>query len=201
MNDDPMLPQAVAGALGEYRAALAEHGMTWGEPPIDYVRAMSPSRFVGDEAFFRAAYARVRAEHPDGTDAEHEVLARELDFDEVLRDALGGEPPPEGLAVLRLTAEGHRLDVRPRTVLEPDGGAPAPLTLLIDNGRATAAEVGVGGRAYRVAAGGAHLVEMDTSTEVTAGPERVELSGLTRIAPCRRVLAVEDTSTTGGSVL
>ncbi|MFC4530677.1 CehA/McbA family metallohydrolase [Sphaerisporangium dianthi] len=185
MSDDPMLPEAVAKALERYREALAEHGMSWGEPPIAYVRSMSPSRFVDDEAFFRAAAGRVRAEHPDSSDAEREILVRELDFDEVLRDALD-EEPPEGLAVLRLTPSGHRLDGRPRIVLEPGGGA-LPLTLLIDNGRAAEAEVGVGGQVYRVAPGGARLVETDTATGVTAGAERVDLSGLTRLAPRARL--------------
>ncbi|MGW4643806.1 CehA/McbA family metallohydrolase [Sphaerisporangium sp. NPDC004334] len=229
MTDDPLLPQVVAKALREYRDALAEHGITWGEPPIAYVRAMSPSRFVDDEAFSRAASDRVRAECPDATAAEQEALLRELDFDEVLRDALHGEPLdgrpingsldekpldgkpldgkpldgkpldgkpldgkplggdlPDGLAVLRLTHGGHRLDGRPRTVLEP-GGRPLPLALLIDNGRATEAEIRVGGRAHRVAPGGARLVELDTATEVTVGAERVDLSDLTRLAPRARL--------------
>ncbi|WP_405150959.1 CehA/McbA family metallohydrolase [Sphaerisporangium sp. NBC_01403] len=206
MTDDPMLPDVVARALGEYREALAEHGMSWGEPPIAYVRSMSPSRFVDEETFFRAASERVRAEHPDATAAEHEERVRELDFDIVLRDALAEGPagdPPEGLAVLRLTPGGHRLDVRPRTVLEPDGrtsasgqdartpaghgGPPVPVALLIDNGRETEAEVRAGGRAYRVAPGGARLVELDSATEVTAGGERVGLCGRIRLAPRARL--------------
>jgi hypothetical protein len=88
-----MLPAAVGRALATYRALLAEHGMSWGAPPIPYVRIASHSRFTGDEEFFTAAERRVRAEHPGATEAEHETLVRELDFDEVLRDVVGDDPP------------------------------------------------------------------------------------------------------------
>ncbi len=200
-----MLPNVVAEALATYRAALAEHGMSWGEPLIPYVRLMSVSRFADEERFFRAAFARVRAELPEGTEAEHEARVFELDFDEVLRDMLTlDEEPPDALAVLRLTEEGHRLHGRARTVL---GSRPVPLTLLIDNARASAVEVVAGDKAYRLAAGGARLVDLDTDTEVAAFPrgpldataeasaraeatgevERVDLSGLTRPATPARL--------------
>jgi hypothetical protein len=187
MSDDPMLPDAVAGALEEYRRALAEHGMNWGEPLSRYVRLMSLSRFADEETFFGAAFGRIRAAHPEAIHAEHETLVSGLDFDEVLRDVLDGDPP-DGLAVLRLTPEGHRLDGRPRAVLDT---RPVPLTLLLDNGRASPVEVCVGARPYRLAPGGARLVDLDTATEVTiaeaTGAERVDMSAMTRLAATARL--------------
>ncbi|WP_308250331.1 CehA/McbA family metallohydrolase [Sphaerisporangium fuscum] len=191
MHDDRMLPQAVAEALEGYRRALAEHGMSWGEPATPYVRSMSLSRFLDEETFSGAAFARARAELPDGDQADLETRVLELDFDEVLRDALAGRggEPPEGLAVLRLTEAGHRLDGAARTVLDE---RPVPLSLLVDNARPSAAEVRAGDRTYRLAPGGARLIDLDTATEVTVPTlrgdlARVELSGLTRPAPAARL--------------
>lgn len=190
MSEDPMLPEAVASALGEYRRGLAAYGMSWGEPMVAYVRLMSLSRFADQETFFAAAFRRAREERPGGTRAEHEARVFELDFAEVLRDVLGeqrsGERrwPPDGLAVLRLTDRGHRLDGRPRAVLDE---RPVPLSVLLDNARASAVEVRAGGRSYHVAPGGAALADLDSAAEVTIGAERVDLSWLTRLAAPARL--------------
>ncbi|MFC6080539.1 CehA/McbA family metallohydrolase [Sphaerisporangium aureirubrum] len=178
-----MLPRSVARALGAYRASLAEYGMGWGEPLIPYVRLMSLSRFVSEEAFFRAAFARVRAQEPDASAAEHGTRVLDLDFDEVLRDAVGGDPP-DGLAVVRLTPSGPRLTGRPVTVLD---GRPMPLALLLDNAGPGEAEAGVGGQEVRLPPGGARLLDVDTATEVTAGGTRLALGTLTRPAPSVRL--------------
>ncbi|MEO3807489.1 CehA/McbA family metallohydrolase [Sphaerisporangium sp. B11E5] len=183
MGEDPMLPEPVAQALGGYRASLAEHGMSWGEPPIPYVRLMSLSRFVTEEAFFRAAFTRVRSELPDVPPAEHGTRVLDLDFDEVLRDALGGDPPG-GLAVLRLTPSGPELTGSPVTVLD---GWPVPLALLLDNTGPGDTEVRVAGRTVRLRPGGARLLDVDTATEVTADGVRVGLGALTRHAPSARL--------------
>ncbi|GGL12556.1 hypothetical protein Sme01_69260 [Sphaerisporangium melleum] len=176
MYNDPMLPPPVAEALERYRRALAEHGMSWGEPATPYVRTMSLSRFVDDEAFSRAATAKVRAAWPDAGLAERESRLAGLDFDEVLRDALAPltDPAaelssglPEGLAVLRLTSTGHRLYGGSRAVLDR---RPLPLALLVDNARTSPAEVHAAGRAHRLAPGGARLIDLDTAAEITIGP-------------------------------
>src|SRR5690349_6735775 len=126
-----MLPRPIAEMVQGYRGELAQHGMSWGEPLSRYVRLTNLSRFVDEETFFQAAFSRLRAERSDAGHGEHETLVSDLDFDEVLRDALaalGGEPP-EGLAVLRLTERADWLEGTVRTVLD-DG--PLPLALLVD---------------------------------------------------------------------
>src|SRR4051812_16677711 len=90
MHNDPMAPPPVARALEEYRALLAEHGLTWGEPPVSYVRLMPFLRFP-EEARRMAA--------PDGPD----------ELGEAFRQALDGGLP-SGLTALRLSALGHRLE-------------------------------------------------------------------------------------------
>ncbi|GII77328.1 hypothetical protein Sru01_23100 [Sphaerisporangium rufum] len=182
-DDDPMLPAAVAGALERYRDALAAHGMSWTEPPSPYVRLMGVSRFAGEEEFFRAAFARVRTGAGPGATGDEITRVLELDFDEVLRDAVGAAPP-DGLAVLRITPDGHRVDGRPRTVLD---GRPVPLALLLDNAGPDPVRVTVAGRPHRVGAGGARLVDLDSAAEVAVAGRPVDLSGLTRRAPAARL--------------
>ncbi|GAA0436287.1 hypothetical protein Acor_65220 [Acrocarpospora corrugata] len=158
--------------LAGYRADLARHGLTWGEPPLAYVRVMSPSRFIDDGTFHAAALERARAQAPDASEAELEILLRELNFDEVLLEVIGDDPP-DGLAILRLTPAGDVLLGRTRAVLD----RPLPLTLLIDNRRGPAT-LSIGGRSVKVEAGGVRVVELDTAAEVTG----VDLTGLTRAA-------------------
>ncbi|GAA1260583.1 hypothetical protein GCM10009677_09910 [Sphaerisporangium rubeum] len=179
MSEDPMLPEPVAQALCAYRASLAEHGMSWGEPLVPYVRLMSLSRFVSGEEFFRAAFARVRARLPGVPPAEHGTRMLDLDFDEVLRDALGGDIP-DGLAVLRLTPAGPELTGGPVPVLDD---RPVPLALLLDNATAHHSEVRAGGGTVRLRPGGARLLDVDTATEVAVDGTPLCLGALTRTEP------------------
>lgn len=103
MSSDPMLSEASAGALREHRTPAAESCPCPGEVPLLYARVVSLCRLVGEERFFRAAFSRVRAERagdceirmsrPDA--AGYETWVLELDVEEVLRDALGGDTPRE----------------------------------------------------------------------------------------------------------
>lgn len=179
MRDDPMLPVPVAQMLEEYRQLLADHGMTWGEPPIAYVRVMSQSRFVDVGPFWREARRLARQQSPEAGPAELQRLECELDYDEVLRGSLG-PIPPEGLAVLSLTPDGHDLRGRTRAVV---GGAPLPLTLLIDSACDHAAWVTVGQQEYEVAPKSARLIELDTGADVRIDGRVIDLSSLTRAAP------------------
>ncbi|MEZ0076003.1 CehA/McbA family metallohydrolase [Planotetraspora sp. GP83] len=162
MHPDPMTPQPVARALEEYRALLDEHGLTWGEPPLTYVRMMSFLRFP-DEAR-RMAFGRD---------------AGETELGEAFRDALGGEVP-RGLTVLRLLRDGHRLETGPATaVLSAD---PVPAILLVDSARDTATRVTAGGVPYDIGPGSARLLDVTSATPVTADGRAVDLSGLARAA-------------------
>ncbi|WP_204059040.1 CehA/McbA family metallohydrolase [Microbispora corallina] len=164
MRHDPMVPPPVGRALRDYRALLAEHGPTWGEPPLGYVRMMSYLRFPD--------HARRMAAGPDA------------DLDAAFRDALGGEVP-RGLAVLRLTPGGHRLDHGPALALLSPGRV--ALTLLADSSRDAPVEVVVDGVAHEVPPGGARLLEATTGSAVTAGGRAVDLRPLTRPAEAARL--------------
>ncbi|GAA1016787.1 hypothetical protein Aple_043070 [Acrocarpospora pleiomorpha] len=157
MYRDPMLPPVVARALAEYRTLLAEHGITWGEPPLGYVRMMSFLRFP-DEAY---------------------QMSKEPDLDRAFRDALDGHPTPDGLTVLRLLPAGLRLEARPLAMLSEH---PLPCVLLIDSARDTATPVRVDGQTHLVPAGGARLIEITTGSALTVAGEEVDLSVLTRAA-------------------
>src|SRR4051812_46791201 len=99
MHHNPMLPPPVERALNEYRELLAGMGLTWGEPPVHYVRMMSFLRFP-----------QVAEKMRRGAQDEHAEF----------RDVLAGELP-DGLAALRITAGGHRLEAgAARAVLSPD---------------------------------------------------------------------------------
>ncbi|YCK39337.1 hypothetical protein ACNF49_36380 [Actinomadura sp. ATCC 39365] len=120
-----MLPETVAGALEEYGRLLAEHGITWGEPEIHYVkffarrRVLPPSLFG---TFWRLAFeeaGRLHRGQPIDRLAAH--LA-EPDYDRVLRDTLAGELPPH-LTALRVGPDRIELRGAPITVLAP--GAPS----------------------------------------------------------------------------
>ncbi len=107
MSDDPMLPEVVAWAVRPGRTSPVEHGGSRGEHPMLYLRWIDLCGVVGEETFFRAASSRVRADQPGAADPRRPAAASgpdpegeygtqvvELDFDEVLRDALEGKNPP-----------------------------------------------------------------------------------------------------------
>lgn len=124
MCDDPMLPETVARALREYGGLLGEHGITWGEPEIHYVKLFARRRVLPRELmdrFWRVAFRRLAARHPD--EPLHELGARlaEPDYDEILRDTLRGELPAHA-AALRITDSGPTVEGTPRVVLLADGG-------------------------------------------------------------------------------
>lgn len=108
MSGDPMVSQALAAALAEHGMSRSESGAD-GTPP-DITMAWL-CRLVGEERFFRAAFSRVRAGRKPGNAREPGDTGRvpsdaggcdggagpgtwvlELDFEEVLLDALDGEP-------------------------------------------------------------------------------------------------------------
>ncbi|GAA4575269.1 CehA/McbA family metallohydrolase [Planotetraspora kaengkrachanensis] len=169
MHQDPMTPPPVALALREYRALLAEHGITWGEPPVSYVRSMPFLRFP-EEARRMAV-----PDDPDGLDASDDpgVLG------EAFRLALGGRLPG-GLTALRLSEDGHRLETsRPSAVLSAD---PVPVVLLVDSARDAGALVTVDGVPYEIGPRGAALLEATSGAAVTVDGEVVDLAGVTRAA-------------------
>lgn len=180
MNHDPMLPPPVARALAEYRTLLAERGLTWGEPPLGYVRMMSFLRFPHE--------------------AERMEVTPGADLDVMFRDVLGGAVP-DGLTVLRLIARGHWLEVGAvRAVLS---SRPVPGVLLIDSAREGPARVTVDGVPYEITPGGARLVDITSGSEVRVGDQRVDLALLTRAAvparlrlragmPCRWSVTSDD---------
>ncbi|MEW9529426.1 CehA/McbA family metallohydrolase [Microbispora sp. NPDC049125] len=173
MSHDPMMPPPVERALREYRALLAGHGLTWGEPSLGYVDMMRFLRFPEE--------------------AERMVMGSDLDA--AFRDALGGEVP-RGLTVLRLVSGGHRLEHGPALAVlppQPPSSGPSsgpsgassgvlPIVLLVDSALETVAVVTVDGVPYEIGPGGARLVEATTGSAVTAGGEQVDLTGLTRPA-------------------
>ncbi|WP_327046115.1 CehA/McbA family metallohydrolase [Microbispora sp. NBC_01189] len=162
MTRDPMMPPEVERALREYGALLSAHGITWGEPPLGYVRMMPFLRFP--------------------TVAER--MAYGPDLDAAFRDALHGGVP-RGLVVLRLTPDGHRLEHGPaRPLLSP--GA-VPVVLLADSALPGPVEVTADGVPYAIAAGGARLLDVTTATTLTVDGEAVDLSGLTRPARAARL--------------
>ncbi|MFG1961327.1 CehA/McbA family metallohydrolase [Nonomuraea sp. NPDC049028] len=120
MGAESGLPESVTGALAEYGRLLGEHGITWGEPEIHYVKLFARRRVLPPaqmELFWRLAYGRLADRHPGETQDLLATRLAELDFDELLRDALDGELPAH-LAVLRLTSGGAVLDCTPRALLD-----------------------------------------------------------------------------------
>jgi hypothetical protein len=165
MHNDPMAPPPVARALEEYRALLAEHGLTWGEPPVSYVRLMPFLRFP-EEARRMAA--------PDGPD----------ELGEAFRQALDGGLP-SGLTALRLSALGHRLEAAHESAVL--SAEPVPVVLLVDSALDTGALVTVDGMPYEIGPRGARLLEATTASAVTVDGEEVDLAGTTRPAVPARV--------------
>lgn len=179
-DEEGLTPPPVARMLAEYRAIVAEHGITWGDGPGVYVAQMRADPYLMGRDFWGPAFALVAREHPDAPAGEYGELIAGLDMDVVVRDALAGDVP-DNLAVLRLTAAGGvEFTARTRTVL--DDGASFRTSLLIDSGRADEAVVTVDGTPYPIAPGGARIVTVTPASEVRAGGRRVELTGLVRRA-------------------
>ncbi|MEU6998923.1 CehA/McbA family metallohydrolase [Nonomuraea sp. NPDC046570] len=188
MCDDQMAPEPVAGALREYGKLLAEHGITWGEPEIFYVKLFAVRRVMPPELrdrFWALVFQRLTERHPGATAMELGDRLAEPDYHEVLRDTLDGRLPG-AMAALRLTEDGPRLEGAPQAVLEPDGALPR-LALLVDSSRAVPAVVEVEGRRREVPAGGAWLTEVALDGKLAVDGERVSLAGLGRTVPRSRV--------------
>jgi hypothetical protein len=175
MCDDPLLPEAVARALADYRALRDRHGVCWGEEPIPYVVQAWATVFLDRRHNYWATGMRQLAERlPDASEDEIDDRMGEVDVDRVVRDALAGELVP-GLAALRLRPGEAVLEARPRVVLDDE---PFRTWLLLDSGRDEPATVVVDGETYEVEPRGAKIVGV--SREVLADGAPVDLSPLTR---------------------
>ncbi|UBU17171.1 CehA/McbA family metallohydrolase [Nonomuraea gerenzanensis] len=130
MGAESMLPVRVTQALEEYGRLLGEHGITWGEPEIPYVkffarrRVLPPALF---DRFWRLVMEAVAQSHPDEPQDQMAARLAEPDYDRVLRDTLDGELPGHLVAV-RIEPEGVSLQGAPRTVLLPLDPPTAPPT-------------------------------------------------------------------------
>ncbi|MFD0684787.1 CehA/McbA family metallohydrolase [Actinomadura fibrosa] len=176
---DPLAPPAVEHALREYRALLRDHGPTWGEDPIAYVRQIETCAFLMDEqAFWLTCLQQVADRYPDATEQEVEARIAELDPSEVVRDALRGEVL-DNLPVLRLTPDGALLEAVPQVVLDD---RPLRTTLLIDSSRDAPVTVHVDGGVHALAARGARMVAITSASRVIVGETAVDLAPLTRRA-------------------
>ncbi|GAA3022124.1 CehA/McbA family metallohydrolase [Streptosporangium longisporum] len=178
------MPLSVTRALGEYRTLLAEHGVTWGEDPVFYVRSMVTDAYLmGTTTFWEVCYGMLGARYPGATAQELGTRLDELDMDEVVRAVLAGRVLGN-LAALRLAAGGVTLEARAQAVLD---GRPLRTTLLVDSARPEPATVLVDGRAHVIASGGARLITITSRSEVVADGAPVDLSPLTRAAPAARL--------------
>ncbi|GAT65391.1 membrane-bound dehydrogenase [Planomonospora sphaerica] len=180
MLNDPLLPEAVARALGHYRALRDRHGVCWGEELIPYVGEVRTSEYLmGGHDYWSACSAQL------GGAARRDLDARmgELDLDRLVRDALAGDVP-DNLAVLRLTPDGAVLRAVTAVVLDD---APLETTLLLDSGRAEPVTVVIDETPYEVAPYGARLVGIDAAARVTVEGERVDLGVLSRRADRARI--------------
>ncbi|TMR11277.1 hypothetical protein ETD86_36220 [Nonomuraea turkmeniaca] len=213
MSAEPMLPEKVAGALEEYGRLLGEHGITWGEPEIHYVKffarrkVLPPALF---DRFWKLVFKSVAERYP-GEPADH-VGARlsEADYDRVLRDTLDGVLPGH-LVALRVRADGHTLEGTPRTVLVPlqPAGArrrsrvpvqrvapPLPgrgeerIPLLIDSSRDEPCLVSVDDTERLLGPRGAWLVEVDHDSTIVVDGARVRLDPLLRLTQAARLRLV-----------
>ncbi|GAA3412160.1 CehA/McbA family metallohydrolase [Streptosporangium vulgare] len=184
MCDDPNIPLTVARALGEYRALLDEHGVTWGEDPIFYVRSMTTDAYLmGTTGFWEVCYGMLGTRYPGAPFEELRDRLDELDMDEVVRGVLAGRVL-DNLAALRLTDGETALRARTQAVLD---GRPLRTTLLVDSARSEPATVLVDGRAHVVGPGGARLIKITSWSEVVADGVPIDLSPLTRPAPAARL--------------
>ena len=121
MSADSMLPGGVTDALEEYGRLLEEHGITWGEPEIPYVKFFARRRVLRPELFDRfweLVFKAVAETHPE--EPRERLVARlaEPDYDRVLRDTLDGELPAH-LHAIRIEEDGAVLEGAARTILLP----------------------------------------------------------------------------------
>lgn len=213
MCAEPMLPEKVAGALAEYGRLLDDHGITWGEPEIHYVKFFSRRRVLPPalfDRFWRLVHQAVAGRHPG--EAADQIAARldEADYDEVLRDTLDGELPGH-LVALRIGRDGHTLEGASRTVLLPSPrvrlvrparfraageGLPLPgrgeerISLLIDSSRDEPCPISIDESARLLGPRGAWLVEVDHDSTIIVDGARVRLDTLLRPTRAARLRLV-----------
>ncbi|WP_219464072.1 CehA/McbA family metallohydrolase [Nonomuraea rhizosphaerae] len=200
MGQETTLPGAVTGALEEYGQLLDEHGITWGEPEISYVKWFARRRVLPPalkRRFWELARRKLARSHPgEPLDLLLTRLA-EPDYDVLLRDALGGEVPAH-LVALRLTGSGPVVDCVPRAVLdrqeerfpamarsETETALPVKeerFTMLVDSRWDATCTLAVDGAEHVVAPRGAWLTDIDADSTVTVDGIPVHLGGLTRTA-------------------
>ncbi|MFD0855702.1 hypothetical protein ACFQ07_25900, partial [Actinomadura adrarensis] len=189
MCDEP-IPDKVRDALDRYRRLLDEHGPTWGEDPVAYVREMETNAYLmGAHAFYIACMNLVAARNPDADDAEFEALMAQLEPAEIVREFLDGRVL-DNLAALRLTPDGVRLDAHPQAVLvdETSGMNSHPsnavfrTSLLLDSSRETATTVTVDGERLEIPPRGVRLIAVTTATALTVDGTPVALDSFTRKA-------------------
>jgi hypothetical protein len=204
MGAESTLPEKVAGALEEYGRLLEEHGITWGEPEIHYVkffarrRVLPPALF---DRFWQLVFSSVAESHPDEPRDQLAARLAEPDYDRVLRDTLDGELPGH-LVALRVGRDGFVLEGAPKTVLLPahplrplllppaislPGRGEERISLLIDSTRDDACLVSVDDDQRRLAPHGAWLVEVDHDSTIVIDGARVRLDLLLRPTQAARV--------------
>ncbi|MFG2074517.1 CehA/McbA family metallohydrolase [Nonomuraea maritima] len=136
MGAESTLPDRVAGALEQYGRLLDEHGITWGEPELHYVkffarrRVLPPALF---DRFWELVLKAVAENHPGELPDQLAARLAEPDYDRVLRDTLDGELPGHLVAV-RVEPGEVVLEGAPRTVLLPWGKA-GPTAAARDDGQ------------------------------------------------------------------
>ncbi|MEU6778663.1 CehA/McbA family metallohydrolase [Nonomuraea angiospora] len=218
MCAEPVLPESVACALEEYGRLLAEHGITWGEPEIHYVKFFARRRVLPPapyDRFWRLIVEAVAEGHPGEPHDRLGAHLAEPDYDRVLRDTLGGELPRH-LAAVRIGPEEVRLEGVPRMVLvaarpnrrtrnglrwtrrrrsvplaeAPPGRGQERMSLLIDSSRDEACMVSVNETQRRIDPGGAWLVEVDHDSSVLVDGVRIELDTLLRPTQAARLRLV-----------
>ncbi|WP_433442456.1 CehA/McbA family metallohydrolase [Nonomuraea sp. CA-141351] len=191
MSAELMLPEC--GRL------LTEHGMTWGELEIPYVRFFARRRVLPAalfDRFWELAVKAVAELHPGEPMHGIGACLAGPDYDRVLRDTLGGELPPH-LAAVRVGPDEIRLEGAPR--------GEERLSLLIDSRRDQACMVSVDDTRRRIDPRGAWLVEVDHGSSVVVDGVRIQLDTLlipTQAArlrlvagmPCRWSVTSEDGS-------
>ncbi|MFC4120151.1 CehA/McbA family metallohydrolase [Nonomuraea zeae] len=162
MSADSTLPERVAGALEEYGRLLGEHGITWGEPELHYVkffarrRVLPPALF---DRFWQLVFKAVEESHPDEPLDQLAARLAEPDYDRVLRDTLDGELPGH-LVALRVGPDGLVLEGAPRTVLLP---APSLRSVQGEGGGRRRGKAGrrAGGTPFVLLTGGARRAAKD----------------------------------------